>query len=84
MFLDYRDAGFDVGEERVLGGFGADVDFGVISMTAEVQVELADDVTKGEEVKNEERGLRTEPGGTPCLTGDRVDEWPERERNCWR
>ena len=35
-------------EGRILGGFGADIDLGVVGITVEVQVELADDVTKGE------------------------------------
>ena len=43
-----RDAGFDVVEGRTLGGFGTDVDLGVIGVTVEVQVEFAADVTKGE------------------------------------
>ena len=43
-----RDAGFDVVEGRILGGFGADVDLGVVGVTVEGQVEFADDVTKGE------------------------------------
>ena len=28
------------------------------------------------------RGPRTEPWGTPCVTGERVDVLPERETNC--
>ena len=50
------DAGFDVGEGRVLGGFGADIDLGVVGVAVIVQVEVADDVTKGEEVADEEEG----------------------------
>jgi len=49
-----RDAGFNVSEGRVLGGFGADVDVGVIGVTVEVQVEFVDDMIKGEEVADEE------------------------------
>lgn len=49
-----RDAGFYVGEGRVLGGFGANVDLGVVGVTVEVQAEFADGVTKGEEVADEE------------------------------
>ena len=37
------------------GGFGV-VDLGVVSVTMEVQVEAADDVTKGEEVADEKKG----------------------------
>ena len=44
-----------MGEGRVLGGFGADIYLGV-GVTVEVQVEFADDVTKGEEVADEEEG----------------------------
>ena len=43
-----RETGFDVVEGRILGGFGADLDLGVICVTVEVQVEFADDVAKGE------------------------------------
>ena len=45
-----------MGEGRILRGFGGDVDLGVVSVTMEVQVEAADDVTKGEEVADEEEG----------------------------
>ena len=45
-----------MGEGRVLGGFGADLDLGVIGVTVAVQVEFADDMTKGEEVADEEEG----------------------------
>ena len=48
-----RDAGFDVVEWRILGGFGANVDLGVISITVEVEVEFGDDVSKGEQVGGE-------------------------------
>ena len=51
-----RDAGFELGEGRILGGFGGDVDLGVISVAVEFQVEFADDVTKGEEVADEKKG----------------------------
>lgn len=51
-----RDAGFDVGEGRVLGGLGADVNLGVVGITVEIQVETANCVTKGEEVADEEEG----------------------------
>ena len=39
-----------------MGGFGADVDLGVVSITVEVEVECADDVSKGEQVADEEKG----------------------------
>ena len=39
-----------------MGGFGGDVDRGVISVAMEVQVEVADDVTEGEEVADEKKG----------------------------
>ena len=51
-----RDAGFELGKGRILGGFGGDVDLGVISVAVEFQVEFADDVTKGEEVADEKKG----------------------------
>ena len=50
------DAGFDVGEGRVLGGLGADVDLGVVGVAMEVQVEIANYVAKGEEVADEKEG----------------------------
>ena len=53
-----RDAGFDVVEWRILGGFGANVDLGVVSITVEVEVECADDVFKGEQVADEEKGAK--------------------------
>lgn len=45
-----------MGEGRVLGGFGTDVDVSVICVTVEVEIEFADDVTKGEEVADEKKG----------------------------
>ena len=42
-------------EWRILGGFGANVDLGVISITVEVEVECADDVSKGEQLADEEK-----------------------------
>ena len=45
-----------MGEGTVLGGFGVDVDLGVFGVTVDVQVEFADDVTKREEVADEEEG----------------------------
>lgn len=39
-----------------MGGFGAKVDLGVISVTVEVQVEVAEYLTKGEDVDDEEEG----------------------------
>ena len=45
-----------MGEGRILGGFGGDVYLGVIGVAVEVQGELAEDVTKGEEVADEEEG----------------------------
>ena len=46
---------------RILGGFGVNVDLGVVSITVEVKVEFADDVSKGEQVADGEKGPRTEP-----------------------
>ena len=51
-----RDAGFELGEGRILGGFGGDVDLSVVSVAVEVQVGAADDVTKGEEVTDKKKG----------------------------
>ena len=45
-----------MGEGRILGGFDGDVDLGVVSVTMEVEVEFADDVTEGEEVADEKKG----------------------------
>ena len=51
-----------MGEGRVFGGFGADIYLGIVGITVEVQVDnVADmgikgDVTKGEEVADEEEG----------------------------
>ena len=38
-----------------MGGFGADVDLSVVGVTVEVEVEFAEDVTKGEEVADEKK-----------------------------
>ena len=43
-------------ERRILGGFGGDVDLGVVRVAVEVQVAVADDVTEGEEVADEKKG----------------------------
>ena len=43
-----------MGEGWVLGGFGAEVDLGVVGITVEVEVEVAEDLTKGEDVHEEE------------------------------
>ena len=43
-----------MGEGWVLGGFGAEVDLGVVGITVEVEVEVAEDLTKGEDVDEEE------------------------------
>ena len=43
-------------EGRIVGRFGADVDRGVVSVAVDVQVEVADDVTEGEEVADEQKG----------------------------
>ena len=43
-------------EGRILDGFGANVDLGVVSITLEVEVEFADDVSKGEQVADEKKG----------------------------
>ena len=51
-----RDAGFELGEGRILGGFGGDVHLGVVSVAVEVHVEVADDVTRREEVADEKKG----------------------------
>lgn len=45
-----------MGEGRVVGGFGAEVDLGVISVTVEVQIEVAEYLTKGENVDDKEEG----------------------------
>lgn len=45
-----------MGEGRIEGGFGAKVDLGVIGVTVEVQVEVAEYLTKGEDVDDEEEG----------------------------
>ena len=45
-----------MGEGRILGGFGGDVDLSVVSVAVEVQVGAADDVTKGEEVTDKKKG----------------------------
>ena len=45
-----------MGEGRILSGFGGDVDLGVVSVAVEVQVDVADDVTEGEEVADEKKG----------------------------
>lgn len=55
--------GRDVGVGRALGGFGADVDLGVTSVTMEV--EAGDDVTKVEEGADEEEGSRDRAPGPP-------------------
>ena len=77
-----RDPVFDVVEGRILGGFGVNVDLGVISITVEVEVEFPDDAFKGEQVADEKKGAGDWSWGTPCITGERVDVWPERETNC--
>lgn len=46
--LSCRDAGFGVGDGRIVDGFGANVYLGVISLTMKVEIEFADDVTKWE------------------------------------
>ena len=46
-------------EGRILDGFGVNGDLGVVSITVEVEVEFADDVSMGEQMKR--RGPRTEP-----------------------
>ena len=61
-----RDAGFEMGEGRILSGFGGDVDLGVVSVAVEVQVDVADDVTEGEEVADERRGRGLSPEGPPA------------------
>ena len=47
-----------MGEWWVLEGFGGDVELGVVGVTVEVQVELTDDVTKGEDITDEEQGAK--------------------------
>ena len=56
-----------MGEGRVLGGFGADVDLGVVGVAVEVQVEVegADDVTKGDNVADEKQGTQDRALGDP-------------------
>ena len=39
-----------------MGGFGGDVHLGVVSVAVEVHVEVADDVTRREEVADEKKG----------------------------
>ena len=45
-----------MGEGRIVGGFGAEVYLGVIAVTVEVQIEVAEYLTKGEDVDGEEEG----------------------------
>ena len=45
-------------ERRILAGFGVNVDLDVISITVEVKVEFADDVSKEEQVADEEKGAK--------------------------
>ena len=52
--FDGRQAGVDVGEGRVMGGGGAEVDLGIVGVTVKVQVEVTEDLTKGEDVSDEQ------------------------------
>lgn len=45
-----------MGEGRIVGGFGAEVDLGVIGIAVEVQVKVAEYLTKREDVDDEEEG----------------------------
>ena len=48
--------GFVVGERGVVGGFGAEVNLCVVSVTVKVQVVVAENLTKGEDVDDKEEG----------------------------
>ena len=50
--------GIDVGKGWVMEGFGAEVDLSVISIAVEVQVEVAEYLTEGEDVNDEEEGAK--------------------------
>ena len=39
-------------------GFGGEVQLGVVSVTVKVQIEVADDMTKGKNVTDEEKGTK--------------------------
>ena len=47
-----------MGEGRSVGGCGAEVDLGVVSIAVEVQVEVAEYLTKREDVDDEEEGAK--------------------------
>ena len=65
-----REAGVDVGEGWVVGGVGAEVDLGVVGIAVEVQVEVAEDLTKGENVDDEKEGTEYRAlGNTLCDRG---------------
>ena len=66
-----RDAVFNVGEGWMVDGFGGEVQLGVVSVTVEIQVEVADDVTKGKDVTDEEKGTKDRAlGDTLCDRGE--------------
>lgn len=59
-----------MGEGRIVRGFGAEVDLGVIGVTVEVQVEVAEYLTKREDVDDEEEGAEYGAlGNTLCDCG---------------
>ena len=47
-------AGFNAGQRCVEEGFGAQVDLGVFGVAVEVEIEVAEDLTKEEDVDDEE------------------------------
>ena len=64
-----------MGEGRIMGGFGAEVDLGVIGIAVEVQVKVAEYLTKREDVDDEEEWARYGPLGntlSDCSCGRRV------------
>lgn len=62
-----RNAGFDVGVGRVLGGFSADDRSGCHHVSVTMEVEAADDVTKVEEAADEEEGSKDRALGDPLI-----------------
>ena len=50
------DAVFDVSEGWVCDGFGGEIELGVVGVAVKVQIEIADDVTKGKDIADEKKG----------------------------
>ena len=67
-----------MGQWWVEEGVGAEVYLGVVSVSVEVEVEVAEDLTKGEDVDEKSKRPSTESWGTPCVTAAESEVWPLR------